>query len=344
MKSRLLGPAYIAILAVVSAIPMMAPADPLSRSVAAPVMKKSITLQSAEACVYDHAYFDGSSNNGTTFCSTKLGYQDLPPARQGRISAANVPQGYVLILYAGPGQAGATCRLVGPNAGLDASCNDMARGMSLERNVGAARTAQQEDARRQAQETTARATADGAAWAAPILAKQEENRQREAAAARAKQAEEDQEKWRLAYAAREDQARRSQEYREAKEAERAEAEWANSSFGKALLNRSNANFGTTDGLFPKVLHVVGKGENYAYIGDQWNDDIEVINIDRPEIKIIAYEHSNYTGRQIELTCGEWELIGDPENEISSFKVEFNRFGWVTQCPTPGRNAIRNWMR
>jgi hypothetical protein len=59
-----------------------------------------------------------------------------------------------------------------------------------------------------------------------------------------------------------------------------------------------------------------------YNGSEMNDDIEVVKV-APYTRVELFEHIDFTGRRITLTCGEWELIGDPENEASSAKIVYD---------------------
>lgn len=354
MKKYVGTTAIVACFAIALTAPISAPADPVVGQLSAPVAKTKRVAPAAkrsntpvtrradgppmtpqnfateapeQVCVYDDDYSTGANNNGTTFCSKKLGYQDLPPERQGRISAADVPEGYVLVLFAGPGQNGATCRVAGRNAGLDPACNDMARGILLE-NATATQSAQVEQDR---QRRVNQAASQGEGFAPQI----ERDRLAAVAANNARAAEE-----RNALSRLIQEGRREADARAAEEAANGPARSAR----KEALSRGNAvTFLSTDGPYPDTFSEKGVAHDMPYLGAQWNDEIEVIKILEPEIKIIGFEHVNYGGRRIELTCGEWELIGDPENEISSIKIEYMERGGNTYCP-PGRQEVRSWGR
>ena len=88
---------------------------------------------------------------------------------------------------------------------------------------------------------------------------------------------------------------------------------------------------STDGPYPNRLCLT-LGQDRASLVGSWNDDIERIKINSPYLKVVGYEHANYQGNRIELMCGDWELIGDPENEISSIRVEYVSLGDEIYCP------------
>jgi hypothetical protein len=78
---------------------------------------------------------------------------------------------------------------------------------------------------------------------------------------------------------------------------------------------------SSDGDFADQYIFTGLGE-IPLFSEDWNDDIEALRVTTEEVTVTLYEHANFQGRKIVLTCGSYELIGDPENEISSMKVEF----------------------
>jgi hypothetical protein len=361
MKNQLFATTIVACLAVALAAPIAAPADPIAGQVSAPVAKTKRVVPAvarmntpvtravgsrlssrlvpteapAEACVYDDNYSTGANNNGTTFCSKKLGYQELPPERQGRTSAANVPDGYVLVLYAGPGQSGATCRLVGSNAGVNPSCDNMARGISLERNVGAAQAAQQEDARRQAQETNALATASGAAWAANVKAQQEAAAAEEAARQAAHDARAAEEREALSRMRQRDrQEADARDAAAAVERQRVAAEEAGKSERTRILEQLVANANgclvsvsrSTPGILTGTPESTCINESTQNIGNSWNDDIEwvwfsVPRYDPSRIVVTLFENENYQGRSLRLICGNYKLAGEVGDEVTSIKIE-----------------------
>jgi hypothetical protein len=105
---------------------------------------------------------------------------------------------------------------------------------------------------------------------------------------------------------------------------------------------------TTDGPFPDRICLPAEGEKRQF-GGSWNDDIEVIVIKSPNIRVIGYEHANFTGNKVTLNCGDTELIGDPENEISSMKIFYSETPFTNQCVGNRngplgtiRNPVRRW--
>jgi hypothetical protein len=265
-----------------------------------------------ETCLYDEAYFNGDTNTpNTTFCTKKLGYQDLPLERQDRISAANVADGYVLVLFGMQnGYRRPTCRLVGRNPGFDRYCNHRAIGMLLEPNVGAAKVAQEADERLRAGYALHDAVDDGAAWAANVAAE------------------------------------RAAEERAARQAEIKAEELQNLNrdiLSLVILNCSIDLLEDDESLFNTVTGVLFKGDtfcvnniNQANLPTDFDDDIEMVYIYDPNIVVTFYEEPNFQGRSITLGCGWWELIGDPENEISSVKVSVTERLGGEVCPDPDR--------
>jgi hypothetical protein len=129
--------------------------------------------------------------------------------------------------------------------------------------------------------------------------------------------------------------------------ERARAEQEAKDAAKALIisriRTCDANFlDTDDQIFSALRFCMKVDTENPSLGEPWNDDIEVINIMNPHIKIIAYEHDNFQGRKIELYCGLWELIGPPENEISSIKAVYLESIEGIQCNTGTRQSVTYW--
>jgi hypothetical protein len=81
-----------------------------------------------------------------------------------------------------------------------------------------------------------------------------------------------------------------------------------------------ATFLTTDGSFPSYLSL-GSPESRSRLGGNFDEDIEAIDVYGQFTEVIGYENPNFTGRTVTLRCGHYELIGDPENEISSIRVQ-----------------------
>jgi hypothetical protein len=109
-------------------------------------------------------------------------------------------------------------------------------------------------------------------------------------------------------------------------------------------------FGSTDGNYPDTFAISHKSKYYEmrdlsqkrYTGgedDIMNDDIETVIVGK-NTRVVLYEDANFQGRSLTLTCGEYELIGDPENEVSSIKIFYD--------PNPNVSCsglsveIRNW--
>jgi hypothetical protein len=81
---------------------------------------------------------------------------------------------------------------------------------------------------------------------------------------------------------------------------------------------------------------------HANVGIEWNDNIEFVRIENPYVKFTGYEDVNFGGRSITLTCGNFELIDQPENEISSYKIEI--LDEPVACRGGGTTDIYKWDR
>jgi membrane protein involved in colicin uptake len=239
----------------------------------------------------------------------------------------------VLVLYSGLGQTGLSCRLVGPNAGVVPTCNNMARGILLERNVGAARVAQQADARRQQQEALASANADGAAWAASVKAQQEAAAAEEAARQAAHDARAAEEREALSRMRQRDrQEADARDAAAAAERQRVAAEEAARAASAAVLatlvNESHdclVTIRSTDAYVSLNSRARCVNQSMSFVGENWDNDIEVIRFGNlhgfSRLVVTLYEDPNFRGRSARLVCGNYELIGDVENEVSSLKIE-----------------------
>ncbi len=106
----------------------------------------------------------------------------------------------------------------------------------------------------------------------------------------------------------------------------------------------SALFNTTDGPNGDEFNLSGATER-AVLAGNFDEDIEVIRVDGQYAQFIGYEDSNFRGRTVTLRCGRYELIGDPENEISSIKI-IKAERPVRDCPSPyeGVVEIHNWDR
>jgi hypothetical protein len=128
----------------------------------------------------------------------------------------------------------------------------------------------------------------------------------------------------------------------------AEWQWSQTPRGKKVVQECCATFLSTDGPYPDKFGVGFPGLEISNLNDDFDEDIEVIEILLSEVTVIAFEHPNFQGRRIELGCGVWELIGDPENEISSIKVIvqgnhlFNPNPSFHDCLKKDHREIRNW--
>jgi hypothetical protein len=357
LKNQFLASTIIACSLVALAVPIAAPADPITGSVATkrittpvapranqptqqftqPIAKTGAagagtrllpTNAPSEACVYDDAYWNGATNADTTFCTNKLGFQELPPERQARISAADIPEGYTLVLYERPDKTGKTCRLAGNNTGVIASCDNMARAISLEIATPARLAQVQSDKERGARE----AAANDPGFAPKIeedraaAARRQEEIAAEERAARSRMAQED----RRDAAARDAAATRERQRVAAEEVARATykseidaivAEVANMYAGMPCLLETSENSQNSLARLFRDAPLACFNYSVAYVGDGRNDDIERVYIRHPRVQVTFYEHRNFGGRSVRLTCGFYEFEDEPENEVSSIKIE-----------------------
>jgi hypothetical protein len=93
----------------------------------------------------------------------------------------------------------------------------------------------------------------------------------------------------------------------------------------ATLSTDDGDFNILNPLaIPRALSATSRCANEAevgYVGNSWNDDFEMVKITSAWVRISLYEDANFSGRHLTLTCGLYELIDEPENEISSYKIE-----------------------
>jgi hypothetical protein len=111
---------------------------------------------------------------------------------------------------------------------------------------------------------------------------------------------------------------------------------------KNIDDRIAAHFYSTDGDYPDEFDLKGITSR-SRLGSDFENDIEVINVWGNYTTVIGYENPDFTGRTVTLHCGRYELIGDPENEISSIKV-IKAVRPEASCPgvDEGMIEIHNW--
>jgi hypothetical protein len=76
---------------------------------------------------------------------------------------------------------------------------------------------------------------------------------------------------------------------------------------------------------------------YLNVGTELNDNFEIVEIENPYVKFIGYRDVNFTGPTVTVTCGTHELIDEPENEITSYKIEI-----LDEAVSCNSNAINKW--
>jgi hypothetical protein len=100
---------------------------------------------------------------------------------------------------------------------------------------------------------------------------------------------------------------------------------------EAALRSGRVCFDSDDGSFSSgILEGISEGlsdspcleSGYTldYVGDDMNDDIETVLVFGEYTEVTLYEGANFEGRSVTLACGQYELIDDPENEVSSIST------------------------
>jgi hypothetical protein len=77
-------------------------------------------------CLYETESFRGLKS-----CSKQMGFQKVPDNLSGKVSAAFIPEGYVLKLYNNNDGTGRSCTVKGDVKNLSDNCNNMASSMAL---------------------------------------------------------------------------------------------------------------------------------------------------------------------------------------------------------------------
>jgi hypothetical protein len=94
-------------------------------------------------------------------------------------------------------------------------------------------------------------------------------------------------------------------------------------FGKnavCLTSSDGSYFGTWSDLADSDFDCFDGPIQRSWVGDDMNDDIEMVYITSPWLEVTLYEHRDFQGGAVTLRCGTYELIDDPEDEVSSFKI------------------------
>jgi hypothetical protein len=76
----------------------------------------------------------------------------------------------------------------------------------------------------------------------------------------------------------------------------------------------------------------------------YNDDIEKIVIFSGYAEFIFYEHANFQGRSIRLYCGIYNLEGEVEDKISSYRLNILDVPTSRDCNSSVVNEISRWDR
>jgi hypothetical protein len=293
----------------------------MARTLMAP---SAAQIADQEVCLFQNANF-----GGWKFCTNLKGLQTLPSRYIGQTTSMRVPDGYLLRLYQREDRTGVQCVFYGQVGQVSRDCDNMTAAISFEtdpewpaKQAAAQRQRDLEEAEAARQQQRAERDAEAARAAAFA------QREREAAQARAQ--------------AIIDRDRGVQEARNAEQAQKRAArdESLARMYGCLIYVKESdgGEFARWGGAETRCFDV----SSTAYVGNDWNDDIEMIRVENPYIVFIGYEHANFQGRSVRLTCGQYELTGDPEDEISSVRVELLE-NPIT-CKTGPTLMVRSWDR
>jgi hypothetical protein len=264
-----------------------------------------------EVCLFQNANF-----GGWKYCTNLKGLQALPARFVGQATSMTVPDGYLLRLYQRADRRGVQCVFYGQVGAVSRDCDNMTAAISFET-----------DPEWPAKQAAAQRARDELAAA---NAREQQRAEREAEAARVAAQEQADRDATLAEARRiierdraEAQAREAEA--QAREAEARGQEAATASHLASvpecavLVSESDGDlFSDASGSTTKCYKV---NVGMTFVGGALNDDIERVEVRNRWVVFIGYEDANFEGRSIRLTCGKYELVGDPENEISSVKIE-----------------------
>lgn len=337
--TKLLWAGAVASMACVAlAIPIAAPADPVASQVSAPVAKfkraspktapvdRGLTTRDIgartkrqpkvygqapeEACVFDDEFSSGAANIGTTFCTRQIGHQFLPEARRKKISAVQVPPGYVMFLYGNNsnGEYVIFCEVHGVRPALGPWCDNVAEGISLTPATEAqmqVATANENEVR----DAYYRLQSQGEGFAPDIA-------RRASAEAEAKRR------------AAEIEATQVRDY----------AAFVSENRDCVVKVRA---YGFIDIFGSDRRQCVNVST--PNLGDAWNDAINFVTVgdfqQRGRAVVTLYQHINYQGASIRRTCGFFTLADVVVDEVSSIKIEI--LPQAVPC-TMTRQEIHYW--
>jgi hypothetical protein len=114
--------------------------------------------------------------------------------------------------------------------------------------------------------------------------------------------------------------------------------------GRVCYSEDDGSFSSivTEGLGEGVKDYpcLESGKAYKYVGGDLNDDIETVLVQGKHTEVTLYEHDNFQGRSVTLTCGRYELIDDPENEVSS--ISSRVLDEPQRCNMAIKQEVTNW--
>jgi hypothetical protein len=144
--------------------------------------------------------------------------------------------------------------------------------------------------------------------------------------------------WRITNLTRDEAAKQKAGAKKAADAAQADRDKVRSDSGDCLVMLSESDDGGLSGLGGLDSRCV----NYSakYIGDEWNDDVEIVHVKHPRAQVTLYEAANYGGRSVRLTCGRYELVGDPEDTVSSYVIEI--MPQPVACNNKGTTIVESW--
>jgi hypothetical protein len=114
--------------------------------------------------------------------------------------------------------------------------------------------------------------------------------------------------------------------------------------GRVCYSEDDGSFSSivTEGLGEGVkdFPCLQSGDSYKYVGDDLNDDIETVLVQGQYTEVTLYEDRDYRGRSVTLNCGRYELIDDPENEVSSIRTRV--LDEPQRCNMAIKQEVTNW--
>jgi hypothetical protein len=283
-----------------------------------------------DVCLFQNANFDGWK-----FCTNLKGLQALPTRYVRQATSMTVPDGYLLRLYQRADRSGTQCVFYGQVGAVSPECDNMTAAISFEPDPEwPAKQAAAQRARELAEAEAARQQqrAEREAEAARIVA--QEQAERDATLAQARQ---------IIERDRQAQAQREAEAQAQSQSQAQDTQSANLGpyVPECAVLVSESDGGILSDVSGAATQCYNVNVGMTYVGGRLNDDIERIEVRSRWVVFIGYEDANFQGRSIRLTCGTYELIGEPENEISSVKIEM--LPRAAACGNTAPKPITRWQ-